>query len=58
MPQASSTPSLKAPIKAEAAFDDFVAHGGEKAAEVGKLRIEGKEHTVVDGDVMHFRFNV
>ena len=39
------------------AFDDFVAHGGEKGCrEVGKLRIEGKEYTVADGDVMHFRF--
>ena len=47
-------------IKAEVmAFDDFVAHGGEKGCrEVGKLRIEGKEYTVADGDVMHFRFNV
>ena len=47
-------------IKAEVmAFDDFVAHGGEKGCrEVGKLRIEGKEYAVADGDVMHFRFNV
>jgi ribosome-binding ATPase len=47
-------------IKAEVmAFDDFVTHGGEKGCrEVGKLRIEGKEYTVADGDVMHFRFNV
>ena len=47
-------------IKAEVmAYDDFVAHGGEKGCrEVGKLRIEGKEYTVADGDVMHFRFNV
>ena len=47
-------------IKAEVmAYDDFVAHGGEKGCrEVGKLRIEGKEYTVADGDVVHFRFNV
>lgn len=47
-------------IKAEViAFDDFVALGGEAAAkEKGKLRIEGKEYVVQDGDVMHFRFNV
>ena len=41
------------------AFDDFVACGGEaKAKETGKLRVEGKEYVVADGDVMHFRFNV
>ncbi|MDE0883110.1 MAG: redox-regulated ATPase YchF [Myxococcota bacterium] len=47
-------------IKAEVmGFADFVAHGGEKGCrEVGKLRIEGKEYRVADGDVMHFRFNV
>jgi GTP-binding protein YchF len=47
-------------IKAEVmAYDDFVTHGGEKGCrELGKLRIEGKEYTVNDGDVMHFRFNV
>jgi ribosome-binding ATPase YchF (GTP1/OBG family) len=33
--------------------------GGEaKAKEVGKMRLEGKEYIVQDGDVMHFRFNV
>ena len=41
------------------AYDDFVACGGEaKAKETGKLRVEGKEYIVADGDVMHFRFNV
>ncbi len=47
-------------IKAEViGYDDFVTLGGETAAkEKGKLRIEGKEYVVVDGDVMHFRFNV
>jgi GTP-binding protein YchF len=47
-------------IRAEVAtFDDFVANGGEQGAkEAGKLRVEGKEYLVRDGDVMHFRFNV
>jgi GTP-binding protein YchF len=47
-------------IKAEVvAYADFVAHGGEKGArEAGRLRIEGREYLVADGDVMHFRFNV
>jgi len=40
-------------------FDDYVAHRGEVGAkEVGKMRVEGKEYVVHDGDVMHFRFNV
>ncbi|WP_317899608.1 redox-regulated ATPase YchF [Aurantibacillus circumpalustris] len=47
-------------IKAEViAYNDFVTLGSEAACrEVGKLRIEGKEYVVNDGDVMHFRFNV
>lgn len=47
-------------IKAEViGYDDFVKYGSEAACrEVGKLRIEGKEYVVKDGDVMHFRFNV
>jgi GTP-binding protein YchF len=47
-------------IRAETiAFDDFVGLGGEaKAREAGKLRQEGKEYVVHDGDVMHFKFNV
>ncbi|GBR34529.1 MULTISPECIES: redox-regulated ATPase YchF [Gluconobacter] len=41
------------------AFDDYVACNGEAGAkEVGKLRIEGKEYVVQDGDVLLFRFNV
>jgi GTP-binding protein YchF len=47
-------------IKAEViAYDDLVALGSEAAARTqGKLRIEGKEYVVQDGDVMHFKFNV
>ncbi len=47
-------------IRAETiSFADFIACGGEaKAKEAGKLRVEGKEYVVKDGDVMHFRFNV
>jgi GTP-binding protein YchF len=47
-------------IRAEVAtYDDFVAHGGELGAkEAGKLRLEGKDYVVRDGDVIHFRFNV
>jgi GTP-binding protein YchF len=47
-------------IRAETiAFDDFVSLGGEAPArDAGKLRQEGKEYVVHDGDVMHFKFNV
>jgi GTP-binding protein YchF len=47
-------------IRAETiSYDDFVANGGEQGAkDAGKLRSEGKEYVVQDGDVMHFRFNV
>ncbi|MBK7742350.1 MAG: redox-regulated ATPase YchF [Betaproteobacteria bacterium] len=47
-------------IRAEViAYDDFVACKGEHGAkEHGKMRLEGKEYVVRDGDVMHFRFNV
>ncbi|MFN3234550.1 MAG: redox-regulated ATPase YchF [Gammaproteobacteria bacterium] len=47
-------------IRAEViAFDDFIACKGEQGAkEAGKLRQEGKEYIVKDGDVIHFRFNV
>ena len=39
------------------AYDDFAALGGEvPAKEAGKMRLEGKEYVVKDGDVMHFRF--
>jgi GTP-binding protein YchF len=62
-PQAASvihTDFEKGFIKAEViGYDDFVTLGSEAAArEAGKLRIEGKEYIVKDGDVMHFRFNV
>ncbi len=40
-------------------FDDFIACNGEHGAkEAGKMRLEGKDYIVQDGDVMHFRFNV
>jgi len=47
-------------IRAETiAYDDFVSLGGEaKSKEAGKMRLEGKEYIVQDGDVLHFRFNV
>jgi hypothetical protein len=47
-------------IRAEvASYDDYVACKGEQGAkEAGKLRLEGKDYTVRDGDVIHFRFNV
>jgi GTP-binding protein YchF len=47
-------------IRAEViAYDDFISYGGEaKCKEAGKMRLEGKEYVVRDGDVMHFRFNV
>jgi hypothetical protein len=47
-------------IRAEVtAFDDFVACKGEHGAkEAGKMRLEGKEYVMHDGDVVHFRFNV
>ncbi len=62
-PQAASvihTDFEKGFIKAEViGYNDFVSYGSEAACrEVGKLRIEGKEYLVKDGDVMHFRFNV
>jgi len=47
-------------IRAEViAFEDYKHYGSEqKVKEAGKVRVEGKEYTVKDGDVMHFRFNV
>ncbi|MBA4353282.1 MAG: redox-regulated ATPase YchF, partial [Novosphingobium sp.] len=47
-------------IRAETiAYDDFVSLGGESAArDAGKLRQEGKEYVIKDGDVLHFKFNV
>jgi ribosome-binding ATPase YchF (GTP1/OBG family) len=41
------------------AYDDFIKFGGEQGAkEAGKMRAEGKEYVVKDGDVLHFLFNV
>ena len=62
-PQAASvihTDFEKGFIKAEViAYNDFVNYGSEAACrDNGRLRIEGKEYVVQDGDVMHFRFNV
>ena len=47
-------------IRAEViAYEDFVSYGSEaKVKEAGKMKVEGKEYVVKDGDVMHFRFNV
>lgn len=47
-------------IRAETVgFEDYIKYQGESGArEAGRLRLEGKEYTVKDGDVMHFRFNV
>ena len=47
-------------IRAETiAYNDYVAGDGEQGAkEAGRLRLEGKEYVVQEGDVMHFRFNV
>ncbi len=62
-PQAASvihTDFEKGFIRAETiAYDDYVRLNGEAGArDAGKLRAEGKEYVVKDGDVMHFRFNV
>ncbi|MBR8461958.1 redox-regulated ATPase YchF [Campylobacter sp. faydin G-140] len=47
-------------IRAEViSYDDYIAYGGENGAkENGKMRLEGKDYIVNDGDIMHFRFNV
>lgn len=47
-------------IRAEViAYEEYIRNKGEQGAkEAGKMRLEGKEYTVQDGDVMHFRFNV
>lgn len=47
-------------IRAETvSYDDLVAYGSfNKAKEAGKVRLEGKDYIVQDGDIMHFRFNV
>jgi GTP-binding protein YchF len=47
-------------IRAEIiSFEDFIKYNGEQGAkEAGRFRVEGKEYIVVDGDIIHFRFNV
>ena len=47
-------------IRAETiAYEDYIALGGEQGArDAGRMRVEGKDYEVVDGDVFHFRFNV
>jgi len=47
-------------IRAEViSYDDYVSYGSEaKVKEAGKMKVEGKEYIVKDGDIMHFRFNV
>ena len=47
-------------IRAETvSYDDYLSLGGEQGAkEAGKMRQEGKDYVVQDGDVMHFKFNV
>jgi ribosome-binding ATPase len=47
-------------IRAETiAFDDYIKYKGETGArEAGRLRLEGKDYLVKEGDVLHFRFNV
>jgi len=47
-------------IKAEViSFSDYIQYGSEiKVKEAGKVRVEGKEYLVKDGDIIHFRFNV
>jgi GTP-binding protein YchF len=47
-------------IRAETiSYDDFVSHGGEQGArDAGRMRLEGADYLVRDGDIMHFRFNI
>ena len=47
-------------IRAETiSYEDFIHYGGEQACkDAGKMRLEGKDYIVQDGDIMHFRFNV
>ena len=47
-------------IRAETiSYEDYIANGGENGAkEAGKLRVEGADYLIKDGDVLHFRFNV
>jgi hypothetical protein len=47
-------------IRAETiSYNDFIEQNGEQGAkEAGKMRVEGAEYLVKDGDILHFRFNV
>ena len=47
-------------IRAEViSYNDYIEYKGEqKSKEAGKMRLEGKDYVVKDGDIMHFRFNV
>jgi hypothetical protein len=47
-------------IRAETiSYADYVGYGGETAVkDAGKMRVEGRDYQVHDGDVFHFRFNV
>jgi len=47
-------------IRAEViSYDNYIRYGSEsKARDAGKLNIEGKDYVLIDGDIMHFRFNV
>ena len=60
VPEVVATDFERGFIRAEViAFDDYITLKGEQGAkESGKLRLEGKEYVVKEGDVMHFRFNV
>ena len=53
--QPSGLPDNKAP---RSAFEAITLNGEAGARDAGKLRLEGKEYAVKDGDVFHFRFNV
>jgi GTP-binding protein YchF len=62
-PQAAAvihTDFQKGFIRAETmAYEDFIKHGGEQGVKLaGRLRLEGKEYVVNEGDILHFRFNV
>ena len=55
----TTAPQAAGKANRQRAYDDFIALGGEHGAkEAGKMRSEGKDYVVKDGDVMHFRFNV
>jgi hypothetical protein len=47
-------------IRAEViSYDNYIKYGSEsKVRDAGKLNIEGKDYVLLDGDIMHFRFNV